>query len=548
LSPLEENFKKSLMSFYRKYRPQNFDSFVGQEHIKETLVNALKLDRVSHAYLFAGPRGTGKTSTARILAKAVNCTNLKDATPCEQCEICTDINDGRLIDVIEIDAASNRGIDEMRDLKEKINFAPTRAKNKVYIIDEVHMLTKEAFNALLKTLEEPPTHTYFILATTEVHKIPETILSRCQRFDFKRISDSVIADRLKFIADSEKIETEQTALDVIAHVSQGGMRDAIGLMEQLTHENKLTYEHVSSALGLSGFASIEKLFGFLTRKETGLALTEIHNLYSEGHDLTQFNKSFLEFLRKKMLSSVDDGKTADTSFVLKLINFFQQAYDGAKFAVIPQLPLEIAIIESCMEGKVEVAQVVVATPVVAAVAKTVTSQPVAAAAPSAPAKAVPTAMPVAVKVETDSVATHVKTAPVAAPAVSPAPASEDSSQRIHQSIKSVVATPVLSFDEVKAAWPKIVKNIKSTVTKRSFPEAFLVAVEGNTVKIAFTANFHLDKVMEPANRVELEDVFSNILGTSIKIIAEISKTAPVKNSENQQAAEKIAEIFEGEVL
>jgi|WetSurMetagenome_2_1015567.scaffolds.fasta_scaffold81180_1 DNA polymerase III subunit gamma/tau len=489
------------MSFYRKYRPQNFDSLVGQDHIRETLMNALKLDRVSHAYLFAGSRGTGKTSSARILAKAVNCTNLKDATPCEQCDICNDINEGRLIDVIEIDAASNRGIDEMRDLKEKINFAPTRAKNKVYIIDEVHMLTKEAFNALLKTLEEPPAHTFFILATTEVHKIPETILSRCQRFDFKRISDAVIAERLKFIADSEKIEAEQQALEVIAHVARGGMRDAIGLLEQLTQDNHLTYDHVSSALGLSGFASLEKLFGLLMQKDAQGGLAEIHNLYMEGHDLTQFNKSFLEFLRGKLLKSVEEGKRSETEQFLKFIDLFQEAYDAARFAVIPQLPLEMAVIESCMEAKVVPAQSV-----------------------ASPQK-------------TENIAPPTKAEPVTSP-------QEEPSQRSHQGI----GKGVFSFDDVKAAWSKIPAQIKSPVVKRSFLEAVLDSVQDNTVAISFPSQFHFDKVMETVNRVELENVFSEILGGQVKIVAEVSRPAPKIASEEEKLAAQAAEIFEGEMV
>ena len=239
LAPMDQ------ISLYRKYRPHNFDNLIGQDHVRTTLINAIKSEHVAHAYLFTGPRGTGKTSSARLIAKALLCSALKDKhEPCNQCDLCLDINSGRLIDLIEIDAASNRGIDEVRELKEKINFAPSRAKYKVYIIDEVHMMTKEAFNALLKTLEEPPAHAYFILATTEVHKIPDTIISRCQRFDFRRLSLKALMTRLAYICEKEGIEAEDKALEVISRYVNGGMRDAIGLVEQLTVDGKLGHAKV----------------------------------------------------------------------------------------------------------------------------------------------------------------------------------------------------------------------------------------------------------------------------------------------------------------
>ena len=277
------------VSLYRKYRPHNFDNLVGQDYIRDTLTNALKGNRVSHAYLFSGPRGTGKTSAARLLAKALNCSNLTDGyDPCNECDFCQEINNGRLIDLIEIDAASNRGIDEVRDLKEKINFAPTRSKFKVYIIDEVHMMTKEAFNALLKTLEEPPDHVYFILATTEIHKIPETILSRCQRFDFKRINKKALMTRLSFIAQKEKIQAQDSALELITRYVDGGLRDAIGLLEQLSVDKKLEVEHVREILGLSHTSLILSLYDVLMNNDIKEALKIISELHNQGSDLKQF--------------------------------------------------------------------------------------------------------------------------------------------------------------------------------------------------------------------------------------------------------------------
>ncbi|MEK7086088.1 MAG: DNA polymerase III subunit gamma/tau, partial [Patescibacteria group bacterium] len=333
------------ISLYRKYRPHNFDNLVGQDHVKNTLINALKSNHVSHAYLFTGPRGTGKTSTARLIAKALNCTALIDGfEPCNECEFCKEINEGRLIDMIEIDAASNRGIDEVRDLKEKINFAPTRAKFKVYIVDEVHMMTKEAFNALLKTLEEPPAHAYFILATTEVHKIPETIISRCQRFDFKRISQRALMTRLSYIAQLEGIAAQDQALEAISKYVDGGLRDAIGLLEQLTVDNKLDFERVQELLGISGITMLERMFEVLTNNETKEALSIINELHGQGSDLRQFAHEFIDLLRMKMLDSVANDKPEQTAKLIKMIDVFQQAQQKLESS-IPQLSLEIAVIE-----------------------------------------------------------------------------------------------------------------------------------------------------------------------------------------------------------
>jgi DNA polymerase III subunit gamma/tau len=520
--------RKTSMSLYRKYRPKNFDSLVGQDHIRTTLINALKLGRVNHAYLFTGPRGTGKTSAARIMAKAINCVNLKDATPCEECEICRDIGEGRLIDVIEIDAASNGRVEEIRDLREKINFAPTRAKNKVYIIDEVHMISRDGFNALLKTLEEPPERVFFIMATTEVHKIPETILSRCQRFDFKRIDDRVIVDRLQFIATEEKVEADSQALEAIAHTAQGGLRDAIGLMEQLITGNKLEFAHVCDILGLSGFASIEKLYGHLQQKDSKPALEEIHNLYVEGYDLTRFNKGFLEFLRKKLLQSVEDRKTGETAWLLKLVALFRDSYDAARYATIPQLPLEMAVIEACVEG----ATFQTATLETAVPAEREHREIKPAQASMAPSKPQPEPVRQVSPIKSPVIPTSTETASNAAPIpkTTPAPVVE------------------LTMDTIKAVWPRILERIHNPTVKRSFRESALGDVHGSDVTLAFSTKFHLDKTMETTNRVELEDAFAQVLNAHVKIKGELKKVTASINKEEEALAEKAAAIFEGEVV
>lgn len=290
------------VALYRKWRPQGFDSLVGQEAVRTALTNALETGRIAHAYMFAGPRGTGKTSTAKILAKAVNCEHGPTPNPCNKCQNCVRINDGTSMDVFEIDAASNRGIDEIRDLREKVAFAPVNGRYKVYIIDEVHMLTTEAFNALLKTLEEPPPHVIFILATTEPHKIPATIHSRCQRFDFKRVTDSDIVKRLREVADGSGIAADDDALQLIAVQADGGMRDALSLLDQCgVMAERVSAETVRSVLGIVGREALRELVKAVGEGNVPKALELLEALLAGGKDVKQIITELAEYLRAVLL-------------------------------------------------------------------------------------------------------------------------------------------------------------------------------------------------------------------------------------------------------
>ncbi len=335
------------MSLYQKYRPCTFQDLTGQKHVSQTLQNALKLDLLSHAYLFCGPRGTGKTTSARILSKAVNCLQFdaERLEPCNQCSACGSIDEGSVLDVIEIDAASNRGIDEIRLLKENVGFAPTQVKNKVYIIDEVHMLTNEAFNALLKTLEEPPSNVYFILATTEAHKIPETIVSRCQKFNFERLSIENLVGRLEYICKQEKIKYEAEGLEQIAAVSSGGMRDSISLLDQVQVLGEVNINTVREVLGKSDAHTVEKMRGLILELQIQQALDLLDEIYMSGSCLLEFSQDLILSIREQMYIDLD--KNSDMAAKLsRIISLFYELKQKFHDSGLMRQTLEVFVIQT----------------------------------------------------------------------------------------------------------------------------------------------------------------------------------------------------------
>ncbi len=354
------------LALYREWRPRIFGEIIGQEHITRTLKNAVESGRTGHAYLFCGTRGTGKTTTAKVLAKALNCAGREGPEPCNRCESCKNIGEGLSVDVIEIDAASNRGIDEIRDLREKIKFAPTMGSFRVYIIDEVHMLTNEAFNALLKTLEEPPRHAVLILATTEPHKVPLTILSRCQRFDFRRILPADIIKRLKEVAAGANLQVEEEALRLIARAAEGGLRDALSILDQSAAfgEMKVTAGDVHNILGTVRIDALNRMAGHLCAGETGQALRLVAELTGEGKDLRLFARELAGYLRSLLLEKIAPNSSVEEAWgepaqvaamaagfskegLVRAVEIMAEAEQNMKWSSMPVIVMELALVRAC---------------------------------------------------------------------------------------------------------------------------------------------------------------------------------------------------------
>ena len=353
-------------ALYRVYRPKNFNDIVGQEHIVRTLKNQIESQNVGHAYLFCGTRGTGKTSTAKIFSRAVNCTDLHDNEPCNECESCREILEDKTMDVVEIDAASNNSVDDIRELRENVKYSPSKSKYKVYIIDEVHMLSQGAFNALLKTLEEPPSYVIFILATTEPHKIPATILSRCQRFDFKRVTVKDISSRMKYICEKEGIEADDKALNLIARNSQGALRDALSILDQCISFQGHTISY-NDVIELLGSVNIEQLFDLaesIIKEDTKKSLQILNDFIVWGKDVRNLVNDLIDHFRNLMVCKIsndlDDiislpeetidllkqqATTIDTNNLIRILNILSETQDAMKSSSNPRVLMEVTMIK-----------------------------------------------------------------------------------------------------------------------------------------------------------------------------------------------------------
>ena len=346
--------KVNYQALYRMFRPQSFEDVVGQEHVTKTLRNAISKGKQSHAYIFSGPRGTGKTSIAKVFAKAINCLEHTDGEPCNECAICTGITRGTNSDVIEIDAASNNGVDEIRNIRDKVKYAPSESKFKVYIIDEVHMLTTGAFNALLKTLEEPPAHAIFILATTEPHKIPPTIISRAQRFDFKAISHDEIVERLKFVADSQTIEYDVSALDFIAKASEGGMRDALSIMDQAIAfgDEHLTLQDALNVTGSVDASALNDLLKEVVEGDVKSAFSTYHQFISQGKEVNRLINDMIYFVRDTIMNKTSNIETEhdalmhfDLDTLYKMIDVINDTLVSIRFSVNQSVHFEVLLVK-----------------------------------------------------------------------------------------------------------------------------------------------------------------------------------------------------------
>lgn len=495
------------MALYRTYRPLAFVDVVGQDAVVQTLEQAVAQDRVSHAYLFAGSRGTGKTSVARILAKHIMTKGIPDG-PLKQ-QIIKGIEEGSLVDLLEIDAASNRGIDDVRDLIEKIQFSPVVAAAKVYIIDEAHMITKDAFNALLKTLEEPPPYAHFILATTEMHKIPVTIQSRCQAFPFRPIEEEAIVRRLQYIADREHIVADREALRLIARHVEGGMRDAVSLLDQMQSLPKITVADVEQRIGQTGHEHIEAVIEAIREGDAPAVLAAVRALEEAGVPLDLFLRHLLALVRRDLHGAIEAKKP--TAVPMRVLDVLLQAIRDMRIAPVPGLVVEAALLSLCAPAGKESGNRELL--VGAAEAKKIEKkrnpeEPVAVAGAAASAN------------PADAAPERIASAEVQAPDVTP--------------------------ESVAAAWPGILEQTAPASVRMSLKNGELLTVEDLTVTVRFSSAFHRDKVAATEASRTIEQVMQKIFRRSLKLECVLEKNGEKAEGAKESVvnlAEAAAEVF-----
>lgn len=499
-------------ALYRKWRPQRFEDISGQDQVTVTLKNELESNRISHAYLFCGTRGTGKTSMAKLLAKAVNCKAAEGLNPCNACESCISINEGNSIDVYEIDAASNRGIDDIRNLREAIKFTPTLGKYKVYIIDEVHMLTNEAFNALLKTLEEPPEYVLFILATTEPHKLPATILSRCQRFDFRRISAENIAERLRQVCAAEGIEAEEDAIKLIARNSDGAMRDALSILDQCSvyGDRKITHNTVLEVMGIVNDEYLFRISERVMKEDASGAIETVNEIAERGKDISQFIRDLMIHYRNLLMTKVvekcedviDMSKEGieqlkkqsseyDKNNIIRCIGILSELENEAKWSGNPRILLEVALVKMCRTGADSSTDGLLAR---------------ISRLEDMLAKGSFTAKPEA------------KPKKAAAEAVQKAGSEEKPSGQKPEASKAASADGA----DILSRWPDFIQEIKSKgkIKLRTYLAlAKPLKVEGGTLVLSYEKEdtFSKEALETPANKADVEATASQFFGTPVKV-------------------------------
>jgi DNA polymerase III subunit gamma/tau len=492
-----------LVSLYRKWRSRSFDDLVGQEHVVRTLRNAVRSGRVAHAYLFTGPRGTGKTSMARILAKALNCLDPQDGNPCNRCENCTAANEGRALDVIEIDAASNTSVDSVRDLRERVGYAASEGRYKVYIIDEVHRLSGAAFDAFLKTLEEPPPHVVFVFASTEPHKVPATIMSRCQRFDFRRMSLGETVGHLRHIATEEAIEIDDDGLSLIAQSAGGSMRDAVGLLDQSASysSERLDADVVRQALGLADPTLVARLVDALLDGKVGDGLRECTAFVDAGGDPGQLVAELINYWRALLLATSGAGSVdalidpalvehvqghatrVSEAQIVGVLGALTSSEFSSKYDVPPQLPLELGYVRSALALNAASGGAVSAP----------SPGPARAARPSPPEQRRP--QPPTVR--------EVREQPrEVAPVQEPRPAPEAATNGVDP-----VAEPPADASNYSALKDQILSALRSTspTLQALLRDGFLLGVADGEVTFGFKYEFHLKQLSDPGRRRVLEE-------------------------------------------